>query len=127
MSPRGSLIAMFVLAAVLATASASSSGDASPGSRASPPGVRVLVFTKTTGFRHDSIPAGIATIRRLGREHRFAVDQTEDEGAFTDRNLARYDALVFLSTTGDPIARQDHRRAFQRYIRRGGGFPGLHP
>jgi type 1 glutamine amidotransferase len=123
MAARGPLVAMLVLAAVLAAASARSSGA---GSRAAAARVRVLVFTKTTGFRHDSIPAGIATIRRLGRKHGFAVDQTEDERAFTDRNLARYAALVFLSATGDPIARQGHRRAFQRYIRRGGGFLGIH-
>jgi type 1 glutamine amidotransferase len=120
------MIATLVLAVVLATGWAASSGGGSPASGASAPRFRVLVFTKTTGFRHDSIPAGIATIRRLGREHGFAVEQTEDERAFTDRNLARYAALVFLSTTGEPIARQDHRRAFQRYIRRGGGFLGIH-
>src|SRR3954451_22615038 len=126
MSARGAVIAMIVLATLVAMDSAASPGDGSPGSRASPARFRVLVFSKTTGFRHDSIPAGIATIRRLGREHAFAVEQTEDEGAFTDRNLARYEALVFLSTTGEPIARQDHRRAFQRYVRRGGGFLGIH-
>jgi type 1 glutamine amidotransferase len=118
-SARRTLIAVLVLVALVATVAASSPGQAAPR-------FRVLVFTKTTGFRHDSIPAGIATIRRLGREDRFAVDQTEDEGAFTDRNLARYDALIFLSTTGEPIAGQAHRRAFQRYIRRGGGFVGIH-
>src|SRR3954453_1949158 len=126
MSARGAVIAMIVLATLVAMDSAASPGDGSPGSRASPARFRVLVFSKTTGFRHDSIPVGIATIRRLGREHRFTVDQTEDERTSTDRNLARYDALVFLSTTGEPIARQDHRRAFQRYIRRGGGFLGIH-
>jgi type 1 glutamine amidotransferase len=86
----------------------------------------VLVFSKTTGFRHDSIPVAIATIRRLGDEHRFGVEQTEDERRFTDRNLERYDAVVFLSTTGEPLARPSHRGAFQRYIRRGGGFVGVH-
>jgi type 1 glutamine amidotransferase len=120
-SVRGTLIATLVLAALVASDTASSTGAIQAPAR-----FRVLVFTKTTGFRHDSIPVGIAIIRRIGREHRFAVDQTEDEGAFTDRNLARYDALVFLSTTGEPIARQDHRRAFQRYIRGGGGFLGIH-
>jgi type 1 glutamine amidotransferase len=120
------LIAMLVLAVVVATGSATSSGDRSSGSRTEPARFRVLVFSKTTGFRHDSIPVGIATIRRLGREHRFGVEQTEDERRFTDRDLARYAAVIFLSTTGEPIARQSHRRAFQRYIRRGGGFVGVH-
>jgi type 1 glutamine amidotransferase len=126
MSARATVVVVLVLAAVVATGWAPSSGDGAPGSQAARARFRVLVFSKTTGFRHDSIPVGMATIRRLGREHRFAVEQTEDERAFTNHNLARYDALVFLSTTGEPIARQDHRRAFQRYIRRGGGFLGIH-
>jgi type 1 glutamine amidotransferase len=123
---RAALIAAIVLATFVAMDAASWSGHGSGRSQAAPARFRVLVFSKTTGFRHDSIPAGIAAIRRLGREHAFAVEQTEEEGAFTDRNLARYRALVFLSTTGEPIARQDHRRAFRRYIRRGGGFLGIH-
>ena len=39
---------------------------------------RALVFSKTTGFRHDSIPAGIAAIRALGEANDFQVDATED-------------------------------------------------
>ena len=117
---------MLVLAALVATDSASSSGDGSKGSGTATARFRVLVFSKTTGFRHDSIPAAVATIHRLGRAHRFGVERTEDERRFTDRSLERYDAVVFLSTTGEPLARQSHRRAFRRYIRRGGGFVGVH-
>ena len=87
---------------------------------------RALVFTKTTGFRHDSIPAGVAAIERLGRRHDFAVDTTANAARFTPRGLARYDVLVFLSTTGTPIRRSSQRRALQRYIRAGGGFVGVH-
>src|ERR1044071_9283149 len=81
---------------------------------------RVLVFSKTTGFRHSSIPNGIAAIRKLGQENGFAVDTTEDAGAFTQKNLSRYSAVVFLSTTGDVLnaAQQD---VFERYIQAGGG------
>src|SRR5690349_764480 len=63
-------------------------------------GFTILVFSKTTGFRHDSIPDGIAAIRTLGAEHGFAVDVTEDAKTFTDGALARYQAVVFLCTTG---------------------------
>jgi type 1 glutamine amidotransferase len=83
---------------------------------------RVLVFTKTTGFRHDSIPDGVRAIKRLG----FAVDTTGDAAAFTTGRLRRYDAVIFLSTTGTPIARSSQRRALERYIRAGGGFVGIH-
>jgi len=85
----------------------------------------ILVFSKTTGFRHDSIPDGIAAIRTLGAEHGFAVDATEDATTFTDDALARYQAVVFLSTTGDVLdARQQD--ALERYIQAGGGWVGIH-
>ncbi|MFH8344461.1 ThuA domain-containing protein [Streptomyces sp. NPDC018045] len=86
---------------------------------------RVLVFSKTAGFRHDSIPDGIAAVKDLGKRHGFTVDATEDTAAFTDGRLARYAAIVFLSTTGD-VLRPDRQRAFERYIARGGGYVGVH-
>ncbi|WP_182888179.1 ThuA domain-containing protein, partial [Microbispora sp. H10885] len=87
---------------------------------------KVLVFSKTTGFRHDSIPEGIAAVQKLGQENNFAVDTTEDSAAFTDANLAQYQAVIFMSTTGDPVSTQDQKDAFQRYIQKGGGYVGVH-
>ena len=83
------------------------------------------VFSKTTGFRHDSIDEGIAAIRAMGRANEFQVDATEDAGVFRDSVLARYDTVVFLSTTGDPL-NNIQQAAFERYIRAGGGFTGVH-
>lgn len=88
-------------------------------------GERVLVFSKTAGFRHDSIPEGVAAVKSLGAENGFRVDATEDAGAFSSRNLARYDAVVFLSTTGD-VLNGAQQRAFEGYIKRGGGYVGIH-
>ncbi|WP_409468382.1 ThuA domain-containing protein [Streptomyces sp. HC307] len=88
-------------------------------------GKRVLVFSKTAGFRHDSIPEGIAAVRELGETGGFTVDATEDAGAFTSRNLGRYDAVVFLSTTGD-VLDAAQQSAFERYIRSGGSYVGIH-
>src|SRR5437867_6630381 len=86
---------------------------------------RILVFSKTAAFRHSSIEPGLAAIRKLGKENGFTVDATEDGGAFTDKNLKRYNAVVFLSTTGDVLdARQQD--AFERYIQAGGGWVGIH-
>jgi type 1 glutamine amidotransferase len=79
----------------------------------------VLIFTKTTGFRHDSIPAGAAALSRMG----FAVDVTD---RFPTRRLSRYAAVVFLSTTGDPLPRASQRRALRSYMAHGGGFLGIH-
>ncbi|MEU4154154.1 ThuA domain-containing protein [Streptomyces sp. NPDC026659] len=86
---------------------------------------RVLVFSKTAGFRHDSIPDGIEAVRQLGATDGLTVDATEDAGAFTARNLRRYDAVVFLSTTGD-VLNPAQQRAFEGYIRQGGGYLGVH-
>ncbi|HEY0637355.1 MAG TPA: ThuA domain-containing protein [Pseudonocardiaceae bacterium] len=85
----------------------------------------VLVFSKTAGFRHDSIPAGIAAVQQLGAANDFAVDATEDAAAFTDANLARYAAVIWLSTTGD-VLNAEQQGAFERYIRAGGGYVGIH-
>jgi plastocyanin len=85
----------------------------------------VLVFSKTAGFRHDSIPQGIAAIEQLGADNDFNVDASEDSTVFTDANLAQYDVVVFLSTTGD-ILDNDQQAAFERYIQAGGGYAGIH-
>lgn len=101
-------------------------------SAAPPPGaegvdapVRILLFTKTAGFRHASIPDGVAAIQELGREHAFEVDHTEDAGNFSDESLQGYAAVVFLSTTGD-VLDQGQQEAFERFISGGGGFVGIH-
>ncbi|MFQ5667679.1 MAG: ThuA domain-containing protein [Candidatus Binatia bacterium] len=49
----------------------------------------VLVFTRTAGFRHASIPNGIALVQALGEQHNFAVDATEDATTFTEAALHR--------------------------------------
>lgn len=86
---------------------------------------RVMVFSKTAGFRHKSIPDGIAAIEKLGKENGFTVDASEDAAIFSDDDLGRYAAVVFLSTTGD-ILTADQQAAFERYIGKGGGFAGVH-
>jgi uncharacterized protein len=85
----------------------------------------VLVFTKTAGFRHDSIPDGIAAIRSLGQRYGFDVVDTEDDTVFNDQDLSKHRVVVFLNTTGD-ILNTPQQAAFERFIRRGGGFVGIH-
>jgi type 1 glutamine amidotransferase len=89
------------------------------------PRAQVLVFSRTLGFRHDSIPAGIAAIRSLGRANRFSVSATEDARAFTRKRLRPFDAVVFLNTTGDVLG-PAQQAAFKSYIRHGGGWVGIH-
>jgi len=86
---------------------------------------RILVFTKTEGFRHNSIPAGIELFKKLGRKHKIEVEASEDASVFNEKNLQRFDAVVFLSTTGD-ILDQYQQADFERFIQAGGGFMGIH-
>lgn len=95
-------------------------GDAS-----GPAEFKVLLFSKTLGFRHANIPLGIEAIRRLGVEHGFAVDATEDSGVFTPENLGRYKSVIFLSATGH-VLDEGQQRAFKDYVLGGGGFVGIH-
>ena len=91
-----------------------------------PPSYRVLVYTRTTDYRHPSIGAGVQAIERLGSEHGFAVDTTADPTVFATAKLSRYATVVFLSTTGNPVPANSERAAFERYIEDGGGFVGIH-
>ncbi len=90
-------------------------------------GKRVLVYTKNgEGYVHDNISATIVALKKLGNDHGFQVDASEDPGLFTDDQLAVYDALIFSNTNNAVFDTQAQRDAFQRYIRSGGGFVGIH-
>ena len=101
-------------------------GLAGCAARSSPrAGFRVLAFSKTLLYRHASISNGIAAIQQLGAENHFHVDATEDAGWFTPTNLARYQVVIFLSTSGD-ILDDGQQVAFREFIERGGGLVGIH-
>ncbi|CAM3893725.1 ThuA domain-containing protein [Kibdelosporangium persicum] len=111
-------------AAALAVTTGLGVASAAPAA-AHPDQPHVLVFSKTAGFRHDSIPEGIAAIQQLGQQNNFEVFTTEDAGAFTDANLSQYAAVVWLSTTGD-VLNAEQQSAFERYVNGGGGYVGVH-
>ncbi len=85
----------------------------------------ILVFSRTQGFRHASIAAGVEAIRKLGAANHFEVTATEDPAIFSDQGLAAFDAVVFLNTTGD-VLNGAQQTAFEQYIAQGGGFVGVH-
>ena len=84
----------------------------------------ILVFTKTKAYRHKNISDGVYALREIGKGT-FVVEQTEDAGVFTIENLKRFSAIVFLSTTGD-VLNKEQQGAFEQYIHSGGGFVGIH-
>ncbi len=86
---------------------------------------KVLVFSKTMGFNHNSIPSGIAAIQALGDAYNFQVDTTKNSNMFREEILKDYAAVIFLSTTGN-VLNHEEEAAFERYIQAGGGFAGIH-
>jgi hypothetical protein len=87
--------------------------------------LNLLVFSKTAGYRHDSIAAGIAALETLAADRNWSVTLTEDATVFTDEALADLHVVIFLNTTGD-ILDPDQEAAFERFIQGGGGFVGIH-
>lgn len=86
---------------------------------------KVLVFSKTNGWRHESIPAGIAAIKKLGAENHFLVDATEDSLAINSKNLNQYQVIIFLNTTGTILGKNEEL-ALQEFMKKGKGFVGIH-
>jgi cytochrome c len=86
---------------------------------------KILIFSKTKGYRHESIEDGKLALIGLGMKNGIEVDTTEDASLFNEDNLKKYRAVVFLSTTMDvldPVQQAD----FKRFIEAGGGFVGIH-
>ena len=86
---------------------------------------KVLIFTKTKGFRHQSIEKGRAVIASLLLDQNIQIDSTENAEKFTFNNLKKYKALIFLNTTGD-LFDDNQQKALIKYIEQGGGFVGIH-
>lgn len=114
-SKRGSCVSSLLLAGLLLL----------PSSMAWASDPQILAFSKTTGFRHGSISNALSALQTLGEAHGFTVVATEDATAFTPGNLAGFDAVVFVMTTGD-VLNNSQQAAFENYIRAGGGFAGIH-
>ncbi|QHT70059.1 ThuA domain-containing protein [Rhodocytophaga rosea] len=85
----------------------------------------VLVFSKTNGFRHESIEPGIAAIQKAGQERGWKVAATENGAFFNDDYLNRFKVVVFMSTTGD-ILTPEQEKSFEKFVENGGGYVGVH-
>lgn len=86
---------------------------------------RVLVFSKTARYYHESIPAGMKAIMQLGKEHRFGVDTSTNPAVFSEENLKQFAAVVFVSPGGD-VLDTAQQADFERFIQAGGGYVGIH-
>jgi type 1 glutamine amidotransferase len=124
LSIRGLLVAALVATIVVPLAPAGA--DRQRNDRDDRGRFKALIFSKTAAFRHtECIPQGTARIAQMAVRRGFDVDATENAAAFTDANLAQYDVVIWLCTTGD-VLNDAQQAAFERYIRAGGGYAGVH-
>ena len=99
---------------------------------AAKPAKKILIYSGSTGFRHDSIPAADEAIKAIGTKLGFAVDVSEDPQVFTKDSLAQYKAIVFVSNTSDPKKPEsewfvgDRRDALVGFLKDGKGVVGVH-
>ncbi|WP_193607977.1 ThuA domain-containing protein [Nocardioides lijunqiniae] len=86
----------------------------------------VLIFSKTTQFRHtEAIAQGTPVLKAALEAEGMQVTVSEDSALFTDANLAQYDAIMMFQASGDPWD-ADQKAALQRYVQAGGGIVGVH-
>ena len=92
----------------------------------------ILIYSGTTGYRHESIPAGIAAVTNIAKKRGLAVEASEDPNVFSADSLKRFRAIVLLSCTTDPKnpasewLTGSRRDALQRFVHRGGGILAIH-
>lgn len=87
--------------------------------------LNVLVFSKTSAFRHKSIPTGINFLSDMANKNNWKISFSEESNDFTIEKLSLFDVLVFLNTSGD-IFSEDQKKALKNYFARGKGFVGIH-
>ncbi len=90
------------------------------------PSKRILVFSKTTGYRHaEAIIAGVGALADVSARQGYHIDTTERTDVFCDDSLKRYGAVVFLNVSGD-VFTNDERNSLRRFVQAGGGFLAIH-
>jgi type 1 glutamine amidotransferase len=106
---------------------------------------KILIYSKTAGFRHGSIPYGIKAITMMGdKTGAYTALATEDESFFEPSKLKAFDAVFMLNTTGDclkpkianendaqqveaAIAREEMlKKSFEEFVAGGKGLIGVH-
>jgi len=87
---------------------------------------RVLLFSETRGYRHDSIEDALQALEQLAAANNIQTTRAGDSvGTFNDASLANYDAVVWVLTSGD-VLDNNEQAAFERFIQAGGGYAGIH-
>jgi len=95
----------------------------------------ILVIGQTKGFEHDSISDGMVAIYNMGRDSglwdavlRSDVELiTKKDLGRNAKNLGYFDAMIFVSTTGELDLDDSQKKDMMSFIKDDGkGFVGVH-
>ncbi|OCF61285.1 glycosyl-hydrolase [Kwoniella mangroviensis CBS 10435] len=86
---------------------------------------KVLVYTATAGYRHDSIPTAIEVLDDNAQKYGVEFTFSEDKSLFTEENLATYDGVMFVSNS-DEVLDSSGQAALQKFFQSGGVYTGVH-
>ena len=93
---------------------------------------KVLVYSGSTGYRHESIPAAVEALKSLGAKAGYEIVATENPEVFSAEKLAQYKVLVLVSNSTDPKNPDSEwfqgtrREALQGFLKAGKGVVALH-
>lgn len=86
----------------------------------------VLLFSKTTGFRHgESIEASKSVFSAMARRNGWFVYETEAGGVFNPEQLRQFRAVIFNNSTGR-VLNDEQQQALGQYVEAGGALIGIH-
>jgi type 1 glutamine amidotransferase len=88
---------------------------------------RVLIYTKNgKGYVHDNISTSIEAISKICRKNKLTVDTSSNPAIMTTENLKKYKCLIFSNTNNETFDTEEQKKAFATYIKKGGGYVGIH-
>ncbi len=86
----------------------------------------VLLFSKSTGFRHSgSIDASKPIFTDLAKKNGWFLYETEEGGVFNAEQLAKFKVVIFNNSTGR-VLNDEQQKALEQYIENGGSLMGIH-
>jgi type 1 glutamine amidotransferase len=88
---------------------------------------KILIYTRNgEGYIHDNIEVSAKALQEICNEIKVETEISDNPESFTTENLERFDAIIFTNTNNEAFISDDQRNAFQKFIRSGGGFVGIH-
>ncbi|HYT90762.1 MAG TPA: ThuA domain-containing protein [Gemmataceae bacterium] len=96
---------------------------------------KILIYSRTAGFRHPSIAIGARAITLMGdKTGAYTAYHTEDESFFEPEKLKTFDAVFMLNTTGtclkpkngDKAREEELKKSLVDFVAGGKGLIGVH-